>query len=319
MSDPSNASNSPAAMRDNAATSSKRKRRGGDGASDKTGTRPRKSGGIGRLFTVFLCCRSSATADDDAVPASRLANNQKRESDAARVPTPPIAKEQPVAKAPQKDVGVVGGPQESESEKISEKPKEEVVAGAPGVTPAKVSVAPSGSEKAAEMVTASDGKVGEKSPETPTPTSMSPAPISVAIQSPTPTVSRSDNMAAVPEAPFPPRTAQSEETDMSDTDTIDDVTGEPSSSKEAAAHIPLPPASAAEKEDEEMVATSNDDEAEEHGHHDGALVASPGKERQQWLLPPLRPEFEGRKCLVLDLDETLVHSSFKVGNFSIVT
>ena len=35
-------------------------------------------------------------------------------------------------------------------------------------------------------------------------------------------------------------------------------------------------------------------------------------EKQQWLLPPLQPQFKGRKCLVLDLDETLVHSSFKV-------
>jgi RNA polymerase II subunit A small phosphatase-like protein len=31
------------------------------------------------------------------------------------------------------------------------------------------------------------------------------------------------------------------------------------------------------------------------------------------LLPAMRPEHKGRKCLVLDLDETLVHSSFKVG------
>jgi len=30
------------------------------------------------------------------------------------------------------------------------------------------------------------------------------------------------------------------------------------------------------------------------------------------LLPPLAPAFAGRKCLVLDLDETLVHSSFKL-------
>ncbi|KAF2008589.1 NIF-domain-containing protein [Aaosphaeria arxii CBS 175.79] len=30
------------------------------------------------------------------------------------------------------------------------------------------------------------------------------------------------------------------------------------------------------------------------------------------LLPPIRPEFQGKKCLVLDLDETLVHSSFKI-------
>ncbi|CDS13226.1 hypothetical protein LRAMOSA05404 [Lichtheimia ramosa] len=31
-----------------------------------------------------------------------------------------------------------------------------------------------------------------------------------------------------------------------------------------------------------------------------------------WLLPPLATDHIGRKCLVLDLDETLVHSSFKV-------
>ncbi|KAK7517266.1 HAD-like domain-containing protein [Phyllosticta citriasiana] len=34
--------------------------------------------------------------------------------------------------------------------------------------------------------------------------------------------------------------------------------------------------------------------------------------QQKWLLPPARPEFQGKKCLVLDLDETLVHSSFKI-------
>jgi len=33
---------------------------------------------------------------------------------------------------------------------------------------------------------------------------------------------------------------------------------------------------------------------------------------QRFLLPPQLPEHKGRKCLVLDLDETLVHSSFKI-------
>ncbi|KAF2657257.1 NIF-domain-containing protein [Lophiostoma macrostomum CBS 122681] len=37
-------------------------------------------------------------------------------------------------------------------------------------------------------------------------------------------------------------------------------------------------------------------------------VATPNKS----LLGPIRPEFKGKKCLVLDLDETLVHSSFKI-------
>ncbi|KAF1983062.1 NIF-domain-containing protein [Aulographum hederae CBS 113979] len=35
-------------------------------------------------------------------------------------------------------------------------------------------------------------------------------------------------------------------------------------------------------------------------------------EPQKWLLPPIKDEFKGKKCLVLDLDETLVHSSFKI-------
>lgn len=35
-------------------------------------------------------------------------------------------------------------------------------------------------------------------------------------------------------------------------------------------------------------------------------------EPQKWLLPPITAEHKGKKCLVLDLDETLVHSSFKV-------
>ena len=41
-------------------------------------------------------------------------------------------------------------------------------------------------------------------------------------------------------------------------------------------------------------------------------VADSIEEKQQWLLPPIEPRFNGKKCLVLDLDETLVHSSFKV-------
>lgn len=46
------------------------------------------------------------------------------------------------------------------------------------------------------------------------------------------------------------------------------------------------------------------------------LIESPAvfapDQPQRFLLPPQAPEFKGRKCLVLDLDETLVHSSFKV-------
>lgn len=43
-------------------------------------------------------------------------------------------------------------------------------------------------------------------------------------------------------------------------------------------------------------------------------VPEPVPEKQQWLLPPAQPPLKGRKCLILDLDETLVHSSFKILN-----
>jgi RNA polymerase II subunit A small phosphatase-like protein len=39
---------------------------------------------------------------------------------------------------------------------------------------------------------------------------------------------------------------------------------------------------------------------------------SDASEPQKYLLGPIAPRFKGKKCLVLDLDETLVHSSFKV-------
>lgn len=42
------------------------------------------------------------------------------------------------------------------------------------------------------------------------------------------------------------------------------------------------------------------------------VPADAQEDRQPWLLPPIAPRFVGKKCLVLDLDETLVHSSFKV-------
>jgi RNA polymerase II subunit A small phosphatase-like protein len=45
-----------------------------------------------------------------------------------------------------------------------------------------------------------------------------------------------------------------------------------------------------------------------------AVVAE--QPQQKFLLPPIEQRFKGRKCLVLDLDETLVHSSFKVSRLN---
>ena len=65
------------------------------------------------------------------------------------------------------------------------------------------------------------------------------------------------------------------------------------------------------------VQAPQDRSEEQPPSQDTAMMTAP-EPPQKWLLPPLRPEFNGRKCLVLDLDETLVHSSFKVGLLSML-
>ncbi|ORX62608.1 NIF-domain-containing protein [Hesseltinella vesiculosa] len=48
---------------------------------------------------------------------------------------------------------------------------------------------------------------------------------------------------------------------------------------------------------------------------DPSIISSHSMESHgQWLLGPATGKAKGRKCLVLDLDETLVHSSFKVAH-----
>lgn len=68
--------------------------------------------------------------------------------------------------------------------------------------------------------------------------------------------------------------------------------------KEGTASVGLPPPPPLQQREKEV-------ESQRMSEHE---VVSP----RQALLPPLRPEFKGKKCLVLDLDETLVHSSFKI-------
>ncbi|KAH7319120.1 plasma membrane phosphatase required for sodium stress response [Rhexocercosporidium sp. MPI-PUGE-AT-0058] len=48
------------------------------------------------------------------------------------------------------------------------------------------------------------------------------------------------------------------------------------------------------------------------GPSEDKAAPEPAEQKSQWLLPPIAPRFQGKKCLVLDLDETLVHSSFKI-------
>lgn len=45
---------------------------------------------------------------------------------------------------------------------------------------------------------------------------------------------------------------------------------------------------------------------------DGSTTPPPLPDQQRYLLPQVRHSDMHKKCMVIDLDETLVHSSFKV-------
>lgn len=82
----------------------------------------------------------------------------------------------------------------------------------------------------------------------------------------------------------------------------DTVVDEPVQPAELQPQVPLPPPPPLSQR-QEQVGT-------------GAVATLPDApaQKQTWLLPPIQSQFKGRKCLVLDLDETLVHSSFKILN-----
>ncbi|KKY27999.1 putative nli interacting factor-like phosphatase [Phaeomoniella chlamydospora] len=87
--------------------------------------------------------------------------------------------------------------------------------------------------------------------------------------------------------------------DMLDAPPVDEMQVTPSAADEAAIALPPPPPLVNKEQPHAQEVPS---------------VPATSFEGQKWLLPPVAPQLKGRKCLVLDLDETLVHSSFKILN-----
>ncbi|KAF9111998.1 hypothetical protein BGX27_004147 [Mortierella sp. AM989] len=81
--------------------------------------------------------------------------------------------------------------------------------------------------------------------------------------------------------------------------------GKASGKKAVAGHLPDEKTLPAQPTIVDVTATPGPEESEgEHSHSQEVELAG--------LLGPIAPEHIGKKCLVLDLDETLVHSSFKL-------
>lgn len=97
---------------------------------------------------------------------------------------------------------------------------------------------------------------------------------------------------------------------------IRDVEPDPDYAKAAAVRTELPPLPTEGEESQNNLTKPHVEDAPPtvDQAHERIVAEEPqaASEQKQWLLPPVKPEHQGRKCLVLDLDETLVHSSFKL-------
>ncbi len=302
-----------------------------------------------RLFSRFVyvlnCCRPADKSAEE-VEAPRVASQKPAESqpvggEKVVVTEKPGGTElettagdgkaagQEVAGSAEKkkmDVGAQGSavtdiilPYPSLEQQAASKPAEVVVQAPPdGLVHEGPSTQKSSALPTLEVPTPSAGDDAKRD-ESPHPTE-----VQVVIQAPTPVVPTPEPI-PTPVEVEPPAATSSPDVEMVDAAVVAPVpmVGEgvaPAPTEDVASHEELPKEPPPEEEAvvqqnelpgppplaQRMAVTQTNDRE--------VLPDAPeGAEAPRWLLPPKEARFQGRKCLVLDLDETLVHSSFKVG------
>jgi RNA polymerase II subunit A small phosphatase-like protein len=269
-------------------------------AADPSASRPdaKTAGGVAKLFALLGCCGAAEDADaidldHHAVPSR---NPTKLPPAAVRQSTPPkkpdvSAAESSTAESKETTDDRIGGPPYADLKS----------AGEPMVQPE-----PAVSAEAARTANRTRGDTAD--PPHPTP------PTEPARTSPAKPPSQPPAVAGQADAADGPAAAP----DPGDGD-ADGSAPATEPAAEPAAEEPRQRAAGADGADVDttpalpppppMAPRRNGPPA---GTDKQAAQANGQHEAQKWLLPPIRPEFQGKKCLVLDLDETLVHSSFKV-------
>ena len=278
---------------------------------------PKKKKKRGGLLSIFTCCSAPEDANtvelgDPAVPPKKTKVEKPK---AGRQATPIVKPDASAGESSTAESKVVeesiGGPEYSEL-KPATKPTMITRSSKEKVTTEKPATQTPSSPPAAESKEASP-------PAVPRDTQASTLP---ATKTSPQDVKKGQGTAPAQAAGItaPPQLIEPEESPAQQGTTINDRTSEqePKDSDSTMVDAPLvaPVADAPSPSTRELAQaqTNLPPPPPRNGQDRTASSSNPAapNEKQQWLLPPLQPQFKGRKCLVLDLDETLVHSSFKV-------
>lgn len=282
----------------------------------------KKKGAVSKYLAKLNCCGASDDAtgidlDEHVVP---IRKTTKLQSGIARQTTPikkPDTSAAESSTTESKEMAEIGGPPYSTLKSAGEPRVQEQPSSNPPNIPANSNRSPDGAvdlRNAALVLTVnnaqqptpaqSDPPSQEGPRDVPQQPQLQPHGTSVVVEPPTPTMpsqeSSIDNRTPLPEK-------RDNDIDMPDAPPEEPAAVEPKkgavpSDPEVAPQLPPPPP---------LVPRTNPSSP---GHERNLTSnSSTLNEQKKWLLPPIRDEFKGKKCLVLDLDETLVHSSFKVG------
>ncbi|KAI4088269.1 MAG: hypothetical protein LQ348_007597 [Seirophora lacunosa] len=299
--------------------------KGIDLASSENAERPRKKG-LSRFFSALNCCSPSkdanASESNPAVPAKKAKTLQ---ANRARQPAPvtkPNASAGESSKTESKEAieDNIAGPPYSEltpaaKPKIIESPKKP--------TPIVEKSPPAGDDVPSaepKVMPAQPSPTDQPLPPLP-PDNKDPAATSYETYNEKPTAPGADEIV---ETPVPPTAVVAEEGISKEEMTINDRTPQQEARDiempDAPPVPPVPEQQAVPQETSIPIPTQTSlpppppisspvrPSTSERRASNGAAT----KEQPKWLLPPMTDRFRGKKCLVLDLDETLVHSSFKI-------
>lgn len=287
----------------------------------------KKKRGVARLISKLNCCGGSEDAsaidlDEHAVSprkTSKVVSGQARQPTPVKKPNTSAA-ESNLTESKEMTEEKIGGPPYSTLKSAGEpKFQETPKSVAPMALPNPQSALVSNSEDqqiaseppiVSQQTTAAQPNVPILDTKREVPEMASPAPQSgsVIVVPPAPTLPTALEQESVVDDRTPLQENRDSDIDMVDAPLLEPVADEPQRSaerNEAEVEPPLPPPPPLVPRAETSAP-----------RHDRSLSnnVSATNEQQKWLLPPIKPEFRGKKCLVLDLDETLVHSSFKVGH-----